>query len=71
MTEENQKDPISSRINILKMHLPVPKHDVLVIILKKSEQCFHFDAYTKLLILPLSNSILTSNKNIKCYVTTK
>jgi len=44
MTEENQKDPISSRINILKMHLPVPKHDVLVIILKKSDQCFHFDA---------------------------
>jgi len=23
------------------MHLTVPKHDVLVIILKQSDQCFH------------------------------
>jgi len=36
MTKENQKDFLSSQINILKMHLGV--HDVLVIILK---QCFH------------------------------
>jgi len=35
MTKENQKDFLSSQINILKMHLGV--HDVL----KKSDQCFH------------------------------
>ena len=41
MTEENQKDFLSSQMNILKMHLAVHKHDVLVIILKISDQCFH------------------------------
>jgi len=36
MTEENQKDRFSSQMNIKIMHLTVPKHNVLVIILKKS-----------------------------------
>jgi len=44
ITEENQKDLLSLQIHmqILKiMHLAVPKHDVLVIIFKKSDHCFH------------------------------
>jgi len=34
MTEENHKDFLFYQINILQMHLTVPKHDVLVLILK-------------------------------------
>jgi len=37
MTQENQKDLLSSQII---MHLTVPKHDVLVIIFKHSDHCF-------------------------------
>jgi len=41
MTGENQKDLLPSPIHILKIHLAVPKHDVvLVIILKHSDYCF-------------------------------
>ena len=36
MTEENQNKHTSPQINILNMHLAVPKHDVLVIILQKA-----------------------------------
>ena len=41
MTEENQKDLLFFQINILKMHLAVPKHNVLVIIHKISDQCLY------------------------------
>ena len=37
MTEDNTKDFLSSKMNIWKMHLAVPKHDVLVIILKNED----------------------------------
>jgi len=45
------------------MHLAIPTHDVLVIILKNADQCFH-DIY-----MPISNSIFTSNNDINLYVT--
>ena len=41
MTEENQQNLLFSYLNIKKMHLAVHKHDVLVIILKQYNQCFH------------------------------
>jgi len=41
MTEENQKDLFSSQIKINNNALIVPKHDVLVIIVNNSDQCFH------------------------------
>ena len=58
------------------MHLAVPKHDVLVLILKKilSDEYIDQIAYATiypLYILPISNSIFTSNNNIIFYVTTK
>jgi len=41
MTEEIEKNRLSSQINIKNIHLAVLKHDVLVKILKCSDQCFH------------------------------
>jgi len=42
MTEENQKDFLSSQTNILKIYLAVRRHDVYdVIILNQSDLCFH------------------------------
>jgi len=41
MTEDSQKDLLSSQINIEQMHLAVPKHDVLVIIRNYSDQCLY------------------------------
>ena len=37
MSEGNQKDLLSSQINISKVHFAVPKQDVVVIILNKSD----------------------------------
>ena len=41
MTEDYQKDLISPLKSHLNMHLAVPIHDVLDILLNKSDQCFH------------------------------
>jgi len=41
MTEEKQKDRLSSQINIENLRLAVPLQNVLVKILKSSDQCFH------------------------------
>jgi len=41
MNEEHQKDLLSSQIFFKVMHLAVPNHDVLAMIFKKSDECFH------------------------------
>ena len=82
MTEENQKDLLSSQINIKNNAFGSPS--TLVIIFNNSDECFHsigwihrpiYLEYVHNNIVPMYIAIFeqyfTSNDNINFYVTTK